>query len=136
MAQMKTLAAAAICAHLLICIGSAQVNRSAKITGTYTDMYYNRDGGDLLGTELKIVFTSKGYQGVIQFGHGGASPLMIVEIKVNGNKIQFDIPLTQPPLYPTHFEGTVDATGLKGIFRIGTIEGESVILKRSKSYWD
>lgn len=39
-----------------------------KITGTYTNMHYNEEGGDILGEELRIVVGAKGYLGVDEEG--------------------------------------------------------------------
>jgi hypothetical protein len=47
-----------VCALVLLCFGSKQTLRAQgghRITGTYTNMYYNKEGGDVLGEELKIV---------------------------------------------------------------------------------
>jgi len=32
-----------------------------KITGIYSDMSYNAEGGDLLGDEIFLVFSDRGY---------------------------------------------------------------------------
>jgi hypothetical protein len=37
-----------------------------SITGTYSNLYFNREAGDLLGVELRIAATRNGYQGVLQ----------------------------------------------------------------------
>jgi hypothetical protein len=36
-----------------------------RITGTYSDMHYIEESGDLLGTETKIVFTGSELQGAL-----------------------------------------------------------------------
>src|SRR5580698_1737 len=70
---------------------------AARITGTYTNMYYNKEGGDVLGEELKIVVKQGGgYQGALQFAEGEPQNLIVVEIKVVGSKINFSVPDSDP----------------------------------------
>src|SRR5882762_7050239 len=102
-----------IMVDLIILVGmwfSAMQTLSAqsvgKITGTYTNMYYNKEGGDVLGQELKIVVTQGGeYQGALQFAEGEPEDLIVVDIKVVGNKISFSVPDTDPNA--CQFSGTL-----------------------------
>jgi hypothetical protein len=113
-------------------IGKAQGER--RITGTYTDMYYNDEGGDLLGEELKIVYTDKGYQGALQFADGGAGPLIIVNIRIDGDKIAFTVPDSSPDA--SFFSGTIKDGVIHGEFDYKAGGVETVTLKKGKSYWD
>jgi len=101
MAKQKVLLSVVITASLVLfmCAGvAAQSPKPAKITGTYTNMYFNREGGDLLGEELKIVRTRKGYQGALQVAEGGPGELIVVDIKLTGNKIEFAVQIHIPTL--------------------------------------
>jgi len=97
-------------------------------------MYYNEEGGDLLGEELKIVFTDGGYQGALQFAEGGAGPLIVVDIKIDGDKIAFTVPDSSPDA--GSFSGTIKDGVLHGEFVYKAGGTDTVTLKKSKSYWD
>jgi len=43
--------------------GNPPSQHEARITGTYTNMYFNKEGGDLLGEELRIVAVSGNVSG-------------------------------------------------------------------------
>ncbi len=107
-----------------------------RITGTYTNMYYNQEGGDVLGEELKIVLTTqkKGYQGVLQFAEGEPSELIVVDIRISGNKLEFSIPENTP--YAGQFTGTIAKGIIKGKFSFKGGGEETAVLKKGKSYWD
>lgn len=99
-------------------------------TGTFSSMYYHEEGGDLLGIELRIVYTRDGYEGVLQFGEGEPSRLTIVEPIIHGNSISFN--------YCTkfsggHFDGVYTETGIAP----KTPDKESGWnLRRKSSYWE
>ena len=137
MAKEKVLLSVVITASLVLfmCAGvAAQSPKPAKITGTYTNMYFNREGGDLLGEELKIVRTRKGYQGALQVAEGGPGELIVVDIKLTGNKIEFAVPDTHPDA--CQFSGTLNVGVIRGEFQYKTGSTEKVTLKKGKSYWD
>jgi hypothetical protein len=97
-------------------------------------MYYNAEGGDVIGDEIKIVYTRKGYQGVVQFAEGAPDELMIVGIEVVGAKVSFSVPDSSP--YAGQFTGVIENGILKGEFRFKTGGADKVELKKGKSYWD
>ena len=105
-----------------------------RITGTYSNMYFNEEGGDVSGEELKIVLACKGYQGALQFAQGVPSDLVVVDVKVDGTKVTFSIP--ERSEYPGRFRGIVENGVLKGKFSFANGASEEVKLKRGKSYWD
>ena len=106
-----------------------------RITGTYTNMYYNEEGGDVLGKELKIVVTQGGqYQGALQFAEGEPEGLLIVNIEVTGNKIRFAV--AEGEAHAGRFSGTISSKAIQGEFRYANGTVEKVVLKRGKSYWD
>jgi len=119
---------------LVVLSGLLAAQQPSKITGTYTSMYFNEEGGDLLGQELKIVLTRRGYQGALQFAEGGPGGLIIVDVHINGNKISFTIPETAPEA--GRFSGTLTNGVIRGIFSFKEGGEEKVELRRGKSYWD
>lgn len=114
--------------------GQAQQQETPRITGTYSNMYYNQEGGDVLGDEIRIVATPKGYQGVLQFAEGVPGDLFIVDVKAAEKTISFAIPGSS--IYSGAFTGTVENGVLKGEFRFKSGASEKVSLPRGKSYWD
>ncbi|TMI23115.1 hypothetical protein E6H36_11440 [Candidatus Bathyarchaeota archaeon] len=111
-------------------------DREIKYTGTFSNLEYNQEGGDLLGIEIKIVPTRKGYQGAIQIAEGGPSELMVVDVFFQGDRVKFQIPSSYKSYGGGVFEGTIDSHGMKGrlSFKGGTGDNETSI--RRHSYWD
>ena len=106
-----------------------------RITGTYTNMYYNEEGGDVLGEELKIVVTRRGrYQGALQFAEGEPDSLLLVNIEVTGDAIRFSVP--EGDTHAGRFNGTISSNAIQGEFRYANGAVEKVVLKKGKSYWD
>lgn len=105
-----------------------------RLTGTYSDMYYNAEGGDVLGTEIKIVNTRKGLQGAIQFSEGTPEELVIVDVQLKDGVVSFAVPESSP--YAGEFTGTISNGILKGEFHFKSGGSNKVELKKGKSYWD
>jgi hypothetical protein len=122
----------------LLCLDGGQVahaQTSPRITGTYTDMYYDKESGDLLGEELKIVLTQGAqYQGVLQFAEGEPEDLIVVDIDVAGTTISFSIP--DNDIHAGRFTGTIAGNVLRGQFRFKKGGVQNVALRKGKSYWD
>ena len=97
-------------------------------------MYFNKEGGDVVGDELKIVATGKGYQGALQFAEGAPSNLIVVDTKLDGAKISFSV--RDSDSYASEFDGTIENGFLKGQFHFKSGATEKVELRRGKSYWD
>ncbi len=112
----------------------AMAQNANRVTGTYTNMYYNEEGGDLLGQELKIVLARDGCQGALQFAEGGPEQLIVVDITIDGTKIAVSLPDSCPQA--GQFHGTIQNGTISGQFVYKTGGSEQVILKKGKSYWD
>ncbi|MGA8222780.1 MAG: hypothetical protein WB780_14100 [Candidatus Acidiferrales bacterium] len=112
-----------------------QVRPAPRFTGAYTNMYYNEEGGDVLGEELKIVLTQGGhYEGALQFAEGEPEGLILVSIELKGNAIGFSVPDATP--HAGRFSGTIDRDEIHGQFIFKGGGTETVDLKKGKSYWD
>jgi hypothetical protein len=105
-----------------------------RVTGTYSNMNYNAEGGDVIGDEVRIVYTRNGYQGVVQFAEGAPKELVIVSVEVVGTRISFSVPDSSP--YAGKFTGMVENGVLKGEFHFKSGGADKVELKKGKSYWD
>lgn len=106
-----------------------------KITGIYSDMYYNREAGDVDGVEIFVLFSRDGYYVLFQDTEGSVP--ILVKAKINGNKIKFTLP-DRKSGYSGKFDGIISKNELKGKFesgQIGTSGASIFILKRKHSYW-
>lgn len=103
-------------------------------TGTFTDLSYSAESGDLSGTELRIVQTRKGYQGILQFAEGGPGEVIVIPVSIDGENVHFEIPLSSPDAGT--FQGKISARDLRGKFKFRTGGELEVRLPRKKSYWD
>lgn len=111
-----------------------------SVTGIFSDLYYNDEGGDLLGTEIFIVLdgTDK-YVAFFQYWAGGGDPAIVVPVTVGGsdNYVLFEVP--EPALGAGIYEGHITKTGFRGVWKHRLSDGqfskEPIRLKRKKSYW-
>jgi len=97
-------------------------------------MHYIAEAGDVLGTEIKIVYAGDHYQGALQFAEGAPGELIIVDVESKENSIQFAIPDGNP--YAGNFSGKIKNGWLRGAFRFKSGGEGKVALHKGKSYWD
>lgn len=128
--SMALLLFAAICALGITSKGVAQEPSSQKVTGIYSDMQYNREGGDVVGQEVFIVFSKSGYFAILQLSEGEPSAPVVVPVKVAGSAVTFTVP-TEMDTRGT-FKGNISGGHLVGTF---SGNGQKVDLKRKSSYW-
>lgn len=112
---------------------NSQAADKIKYTGTFSNLAYHEETGDLLGVELRIVYTRAGYKGILQIAEGGAGDLIIVSPIIKGDKISFTI--NHAP-YNSVFNGTISNDDITGyfIYKNGVKSKEE--LPRKQSYWD
>src|SRR6267378_2549320 len=58
-------------------VRGADEKAQPRITGTYSDMHYVSDAGDVIGTEIKIVFTGTDFEGALQIAVGSPSLITV-----------------------------------------------------------
>lgn len=105
-----------------------------RITGTFTNLSYNTEGGDLLGTEFLIVPRQGdrgGFVAFVQLAEGGGPYSALVPLQVEGSRIEFTVP-AHGPYAGLQFSGVVNTTELVGKWSSGHRE----VMKRGISYWD
>ncbi len=105
-----------------------------KYTGTYTSLSYHQESGDLLGAEIRIVWTQKGYQGTLQISEGTPGPLIVITPHITNKEITFEIADPHPDA--SRFTGKFDGQKLKGVLHYKTGGKMELELIRGKSYWD
>jgi hypothetical protein len=118
---------------VLLVVSSTGSAQTLRVTGIYSNLTYNKEGGDLLGMELLIVPSvgaKPAYSAFVQIAEGGAPFTALVPVKVSGSQIEFTLP-TGGAYDGAHFVGTLNDAGL--IIRWS--HGAEERLKRGKSYW-
>jgi hypothetical protein len=113
---------------------SASEPHKAKVTGTFTNLKYLKEAGDLLGYEIRVLFTQKGYYALVQVASGGAGVAVLEPVRISEERLL--IAFKDHPFGLESFEGAISQATLTGKFRFTTGTAESVSLKRGKSYWD
>ncbi|MDR0323326.1 MAG: hypothetical protein LBI12_02630 [Treponema sp.] len=101
-----------------------------KATGCYSNLYYNDEGGDLLGYEFCIVNSNKGHHVLYQESSGWPDVPLLLPVIIENNKISFTVSLDDK--FPGKFNGMITNHRLKGKF---SNSEEYITLKRKSSYW-
>jgi hypothetical protein len=115
------------------CFGYATDN--LKKTGTFTNMVYNKEAGDLLGFEVRIVFTRNGYEGTFQAAEGVPDNIILLKkIVILNDTVKFSI--LPPSLYEGIFIGRLTKFKLIGLLTLKNGNKIDLKLKRGRSYWD
>jgi hypothetical protein len=121
---------------------STALAEDIRLSGIYSNLFYHKEAGDLLGVEI-MIFPTKGegssYLALVQIAEGGAPYATLVPVKVFGNKVEIQLP-TDYVIPNLRFFGTVSRDSLTGTWNDGkkafAFGGEGVErLKRGKSYW-
>jgi hypothetical protein len=122
---------------LLLLIASSSGQQQPKITGFFTDMHYIQEAGDVLGTEVWIVYARGKFYATVQDAEGEPDPPFVVPVEVSGSRIKFTIrePLVfgdgrPAPDSVLNYTGTVTRAGL-----MLSVNSHSQMLRRGNSYW-
>jgi hypothetical protein len=105
-----------------------------KVTGLYSNLHWVKEAGDVVGTEVLIVYSTGGLPGqhwaYVQIAEGSPSPPFLVKATVSGDQVEFTLP--EAAGKARRFMGKVTEKGL-----VGQFEGsaEKLVLPRRKSYW-
>jgi len=100
-----------------------------KVTGTFSSLEYNQDGGDLNGVEIFIFFAG---EHMVLFQESVGEPVVpsLVKAKVNGDTVEFTVPGIGGGRRT--FTGKISKTHLVGKF---SGSREQLKLLRRSSYW-
>jgi hypothetical protein len=103
----------------------------ARASGLYSDFEFIPEAGDVVGTEIFIVYGGGQHWALLQVAEGSPSDPALVPVFVSGSLVQFPFPHYGEAAV---FKGRVTAEALEG-----TISGiKNVItlkLPRRRSYW-
>ena len=128
------------CAALLILLCSLPVLVQgaepdyALIVGTYSNLKYNSEGGDLIGVEVHIVPGHQGVKAIVQFASGDVGDPVVVDVVATGTHVHFEMPAGFK--IQGTFDGTVSSQGLEGTFSNSRGVQKHLVLPRTRSYWE
>lgn len=129
---MKTLGGAILFFAFLAGLGEA-ADRAP--VGTFSNLEYRPQSGDLVGVEIKIVPTSRGFQGALLIAQGLPREFIVVAILFEGNRVRFVVPASYDVYGGTEFEGVFDRNTIRGRMRYPTGAVQDVRLAR-RGHWD
>lgn len=103
-----------------------------KLTGIYSNLEYITQSGDVIGIEIFVVYSRKGYQVVFQDSEGEPSVPVVIPASVSPKRILFEIPKDVGSSYTGKFNGVFYEDKI-----VGSFEGlkDEIILIRRSSYW-
>jgi hypothetical protein len=111
--------------------------RQVEVAGTYSNLEFNDEGGDLLGIEVKIVPLGDRYQAAVLVSEGAPSPMVLVDVTVTAQEVRFRVPRRDQERDDSwNFRGTVTASALNGVIIHASGVKENVKLPRRCGYWD
>lgn len=122
---------------LLIMLPGSRAQQQPRVTGFFSDMRSLPGSGDVVGTEVWIVYARSGFWATVQTAEGESNPPVVVPVEVSGSMVKFTVKEPQVsqdgkpvPDSVTHFEAKVTRAGLSG-----QANSEQIDLKRGNSYW-
>jgi hypothetical protein len=121
-----------ILAYAFFCVNFCLAQN--KATGTFTNLQYFEELGDLYGFEIRIVYTRYGYEGTFQAAEGGPDSLILIKPIIENDTVKFSIP--SPSLDEGRFIGKISKEKLVGVLTLKNGNRIELELKRGRSYWD
>jgi hypothetical protein len=112
--------------------------RHGQAFGTFSNMHYIDQTGDVVGTEITIIPQYQTAYAIFQCSEGAPSDPVFVPVSINGNQIQFTIH-TRDKGCDGVFTGTITARGLRLVAQSENknqkaSEAEELLSRRA-SYW-
>ena len=134
--QLRMMVALGLFAATLAAAAPAKSGvRPIQVPGTYSNLQYNEEGGDLLGIEIKVVPVVGGrMQAAVLVSEGEPAPLVIADVHVSDNAISFKVPENVNESWT--FRGVVRLGSLRGTITYASGRKEEVTLQRRCGYWD
>ncbi|MBB5337998.1 hypothetical protein [Tunturiibacter gelidoferens] len=126
-----------------VLVGSMQAQstpalRHGPAFGTFSNLHYIDQTGDVVGTEITIIPQHKTAYAIFQCSEGAPSDPVFVPVSLNGRQIQFTVH-SRDKSCDGVFTGTITARGLKLVAQSenkGPKESEGgELLSRRASYW-
>lgn len=120
----------------IVAANTASSPETVRFTGTYSNLGFHPEGGDLLGLEIRIVKTSEDYQVAYQYAQGGRPAVMLAQPEVDKNSGVVVFPFVEFG-EEAIFRGKIVPTGMQGqvLLKSSGPIGEVFELPRTQSYW-
>jgi hypothetical protein len=117
---------------------STPAQRHGQAFGTFSNMHYIDQTGDVVGTEITIMPQYQTAYAIFQCSEGAPSDPVLVPVSIDGNQIRFTIH-TRDKSCDGVFTGTITARGLKLVTQSEN-KGQQAskggeLLSRRASYW-
>ncbi|MES2296642.1 MAG: hypothetical protein V4582_06340 [Pseudomonadota bacterium] len=106
-----------------------------RCQGTYSSFEFNKEGGDLLGLEIKIVPAGEHFEAVVQSAQGEPGALFLATATCSKGRITISIP-KQPDRPFVSLEGVVSKNGIKAQLNYEGGSVEKIFVPRRPGYWD
>lgn len=109
--------------------------------GTFSNMYFHQEAGDLLGEEIKIVIGEERTDddapliGIFQQAMGAPLNPVLVDVRCGKDGVEFALPDDEYGAGSV-FRGTITKKGIHGVFTHAKGARDEVDLPRRASYWD
>ena len=106
-----------------------------KPYGTFSDLRFDEQSGDISGVEIRIVpVGEKKFQAAVQIAEGEAGELMVCDVTIEGRSVRFTI--DKKYKFAGTFEGTFSIAELEGRLTFSGGRFMKLKLPRAKSFWD
>jgi len=119
---------------ILIITGSVAFAENRKVTGLFSTFDASAKSGDISGAEIHVVPNPAGFSAIVQASEGAPGFPEVIDLNVNGTKIEFSIPENSASGFPPgKYFGTVTRKGL-------TLNGpvypyKDYFMPRTDSFW-
>lgn len=120
---------------LTTAVSGAGQTPTVKVSGTYSNLRFESESGDLLGMEIKVVPVGEGFQAAILVSEGEPQPMVVVNLRLQGTAVSFDVPGDEGAQAWT-FSGTITSRSLNGTIKHRLGGTEKITLPRRCGYWD
>ena len=122
---------------LLLIASPAAADAKPPISGLYGDLTYNDEGGDLLGTEIRIVKSAEHYEAYVQTAEGTPGPVRRAAVTASGNHVHFTV--AEKDGSHDEYDGRITSGGFDGT-RTSVSPSRMVasplrLPRLKKSYW-
>lgn len=124
----------ALVAFAILSCTSNDYSADIRKVGTYSDMCYNTESGDVNGMEVRIVITKAGPYAIFQASEGALSVPVVIKVNTSDDRIEFDIPETVP--FGGKFKGVIKSDEMVAAIEGYTGYAANLRLKRQPSYWE
>jgi len=101
--------------------------------GTFSNLHYIEEAGDLLGIEITIVPQYKTSYAIVQFAEGWPTEPIFVPIELKGNRFHFVLQ-TGGGSYDGDFSGTISQRGMT-LHSPSEMYDAAGFIPRRASYW-